>query len=72
MGLFTERDEETTSNEIILGKLNRIEAKLDKVIAALHEYDDDDTNEFLYNTPSEALVAAKQMYDEFAKNQTKG
>ena len=59
-------------DEIILGKLNRIEAKLDEVIAALHEYDDDETNEFLYNTPSEALVAAKQMYDEFVKNQTKG
>jgi len=28
-------------NEIILGKLNRIEAKLDAVIKALHEYDDD-------------------------------
>jgi len=40
MGLFTERDEETT-NEIIIGKLNRIEAKLDAVIKALHEYDDD-------------------------------
>ena len=60
------------SNEIILDKLTRIEAKLDEVIAALHEYDDDETNEFLYNTPSEALVAAKQMYDEFVKNQTKG
>jgi len=60
------------SNEIILDKLTRIEAKLDEVIAALHEYDDDETNEFLYNTPSEALVAAKQIYDEFVKNQTKG
>jgi hypothetical protein len=38
MGLFTERDEETT-NEIIIGKLNRIEAKLDAVIKAMHEYD---------------------------------
>jgi hypothetical protein len=28
-------------DEIILGKLNRIEAKLDAVIKALHEYDDD-------------------------------
>jgi hypothetical protein len=38
MGLFTERDEETP-NQIIIGKLNRIEAKLDAVIKALHEYD---------------------------------
>jgi len=41
MGLFTERDEETT-NEIIIGKLNRIEAKLDNVIKALHDYDGND------------------------------
>ena len=41
MGLFTERDEETT-NEIIIGKLNRIEAKLDAVIKAMHDYDGDD------------------------------
>jgi hypothetical protein len=39
MGLFTERDEETT-NEIIIGKLNRIEAKLDAVIKAMHDYDE--------------------------------
>jgi hypothetical protein len=41
MGLFTERDEETP-NEIIIGKLNRIEAKLDAVIKAMHEYDGDE------------------------------
>ena len=41
MGLFTERDEETT-NEIIIGKLNRIEAKLDRVIKAMHDYDGND------------------------------
>jgi hypothetical protein len=41
MGLFTERDEETT-NEIIIGKLNRIEAKLDAVIKAMHDYDGND------------------------------
>ena len=29
-------------NEIIIGKLNRIEAKLDAVIKALHEYDGND------------------------------
>ena len=44
MGLFTERDEETP-NQIILGKLNRIEAKLDEVIKALHEYDDESYGE---------------------------
>ncbi len=38
MGLFTERDEETP-NQIIIGKLNRIEAKLDRVIKAMHDYD---------------------------------
>lgn len=41
MGLFTERDEETP-NQIIIGKLNRIEAKLDALIKALHEYDGND------------------------------
>jgi hypothetical protein len=41
MGLFTERDEETP-NQIILGKLNRIEAKLDAVIKAMHDYDGND------------------------------
>lgn len=41
MGLFTERDEETP-NQIIIGKLNRIEAKLDAVIKAMHEYDGND------------------------------
>jgi hypothetical protein len=41
MGLFTERDEETP-NEIIIGKLNRIEAKLDEVITAMHAYDGND------------------------------
>jgi hypothetical protein len=44
MGLFTERDEETT-NEIIIGKLNRIEAKLDAIIKAIHEYDDSEYGE---------------------------
>jgi hypothetical protein len=41
MGLFTERDEETP-NEIIIGKLNRIESKLDAVIKAMHDYDGND------------------------------
>jgi hypothetical protein len=66
MGLFTERDEETT-NEIIIGKLNRIEAKLDAVIKALHEYDGNDeygessfeafqlTNEYLSSLNEEEM-----------------
>jgi hypothetical protein len=29
-------------NEIIIGKLNRIEAKLDAVIKAMHDYDGND------------------------------
>jgi hypothetical protein len=49
MGLFTERDEETT-NEIIIGKLNRIEAKLDAVIKAIHEHDDSEYGESSFET----------------------
>ena len=62
MGLFTERDEETP-NQIILGKLNRIEAKLDAVIKALHEYDDED-----YNEPNDALKEAAMEYNEHVAN----
>jgi hypothetical protein len=43
-------------NEVILGKLNRIEAKLDKVIAALHDYDDDGYGESSF----EAFMDTKQ------------
>ena len=32
------------SNKIILEKLTRIETKLDEVITAMHEYDEDDYN----------------------------
>jgi hypothetical protein len=49
MGLFTERDEETP-NEIIIGKLNRIEAKLDAVIKAIHEHDDSEYGESSFET----------------------
>jgi len=62
MGLFTERDEETP-NEIIIGKLNRIEAKLDAVIKALHEYDDDNIYSG-YDEPNEALLKAAGLYNE--------
>lgn len=58
MGLFTERDEETP-NEIIIGKLNRIEAKLDEVIAAMHAYDDENNSHCEYS----GLPSVK-MYDE--------
>ena len=60
MGLFTERDEETT-NEIIIGKLNRIEAKLDAVIKALHEYDDDQLD---WPEPNDALKEAAAQYNK--------
>jgi hypothetical protein len=58
MGLFTERDEETP-NEIIIGKLNRIEAKLDAVIKAMHDYDGDEWSE-----PNDALKEAAAQYNE--------
>jgi hypothetical protein len=62
MGLFTERDEETP-NEIIIGKLNRIEAKLDAVIKAMHEYDDDNIYKG-YDEPNDALKEAAVQYNE--------
>jgi hypothetical protein len=61
MGLFTERDEETP-NEIIIGKLNRIEAKLDAVIKAMHEYDDEnieDVNEGYGESSFESFMNSK-------------
>jgi hypothetical protein len=58
MGLFTERDEETP-NEIIIGKLNRIEAKLDAVIKAMHDYDGDEWSE-----PNDALKEAAAQYNK--------
>jgi hypothetical protein len=69
MGLFTEREEETT-NEIIIGKLNRIEAKLDAVIKAMHDYDGDDE----YGESSfEAFMDAKVKDDMGGSNtQDKG
>ena len=62
MGLFTERDEETP-NQIILGKLNRIEAKLDAVIKALHEYDDENIYSG-YDEPNDALKKAAANYNK--------
>ena len=64
MGLFTERDEETP-NEIIIGKLNRIEAKLDEVIKAMHEYDNDQLD---WPEPNDALKEAAFQYNEKVLN----
>jgi hypothetical protein len=49
-------------DEIILGKLNRIEAKLDAVIKALHEYDDaniEDINEGYGESSFESFMDSK-------------
>ena len=54
-------------NEIILGKLNRIEAKLDAVIKALHEYDDDNIYSG-YDEPNETLLKAAGLYNEAEAN----
>jgi hypothetical protein len=55
-------------DEIILGKLNRIEAKLDEVIAALHAYDDDNIYSG-YDEPNEALLKAAGLYNELEANE---
>ena len=49
-------------DEIIIGKLNRIEAKLDAVIKALHEYDDaniEDVNEGYGESSFESFMDSK-------------
>jgi hypothetical protein len=51
------------SNEIILEKLARIEAKLDEVITAMHEYDNDD-----WGKPNDALIEAAEQYNELVAN----
>lgn len=58
------------SNEIILEKLTRIEAKLDEVITAMHEYDGDFDNEeiVLHNIPSDVLKEAADTYNEYVAN----
>ena len=78
MGLFTERDEETP-NEIIIGKLNRIEAKLDEVITAMHAYDDaniEDVNEGYGESSFEAFMddeeAANERMDIIGQNGNEG
>ena len=63
MGLFTERDEETP-NQIILGKLNRIEAKLDEVIKAMHEYDDENNLHCEYSGLPSVKAYSNEEYGE--------
>jgi hypothetical protein len=72
MGLFTERDEETT-NEIIIGKLNRIEAKLDAVIKALHDYDgNDEYGESSFEAFMDDEEAANKRMDIIGQNGNEG
>jgi hypothetical protein len=71
MGLFTERDEETP-NQIIIGKLNRIEAKLDAVIKALHEYDDDGYGESSFEAFMDDEEAANKRMDIIGQNGNTG
>jgi hypothetical protein len=71
MGLFTERDEETP-NQIILGKLNRIEAKLDELIKALHEYDDDSYGESSFEAFMDDEEAINKRMDIIGQNGNEG
>ena len=72
MGLFTERDEETP-NQIILGKLNRIEAKLDALIKALHEYDgNDEYGESSFEAFMDDEEAANKRMDIIGQNGNEG
>jgi hypothetical protein len=72
MGLFTERDEETP-NEIIIGKLNRIEAKLDAVIKAMHDYDgNDEYGESSFEAFMDDEEAANKRMDIIGQNGNEG
>jgi hypothetical protein len=51
------------NKEDIIERLERIEAKLDAVIKALHEYDDDNIYKG-YDEPNEALLKAAGLYNE--------
>jgi len=59
-------------NEIILGKLNRIEAKLDAVIKALHEYDDDSYGESSFEAFMDDEEAANKRMDIIGQNGNEG
>jgi hypothetical protein len=51
------------NKEDIIERLERIETKLDAVIKALHEYDDDNIYSG-YDEPNEALLKAAGLYNE--------
>jgi hypothetical protein len=59
-------------DEIILGKLNRIEAKLDAVIKALHEYDDDGYGESSFEAFMDDEEAANKRMDIIGQNGNEG
>ena len=59
-------------DEIILGKLNRIEAKLDAVIKALHEYDNDGYGESSFEAFMDDEEAANKRMDIIGQNGNEG
>jgi hypothetical protein len=60
-------------DEIIIGKLNRIEAKLDAVIKALHEYDgNDEYGESSFEAFMDDEEAANKRMDIIGQNGNEG
>ena len=59
-------------DEIILGKLNRIEAKLDAVIKALHAYDDDGYGESSFEAFMDDEEVANKRMDIIGQNGNEG
>jgi len=60
-------------NEIIIGKLNRIEAKLDALIKALHEYDgNDEYGESSFEAFMDDEEAANKRMDIIGQNGNEG
>jgi hypothetical protein len=66
------------NREDIISKLERIETKLDEVIAALHEYDDENNlhceysglpSVMAYDEPNVALFKAAGLYNEAEANE---
>ena len=60
-------------NEIIIGKLNRIEAKLDAVIKAMHDYDgNDEYGESSFEAFMDDEEAANKRMDIIGQNGNEG